>query len=124
MPSQLNHTVISLIPKVKQPESMKDLRPMSLCNVTYMLISKVVANRLKSILPRIIDVRKSAFVPGRLITDNFLVVYECFHFMKTKKTGRKGWAAAKLDMSKTYDRVEWGFVEHVMRAMGFPLRWI
>ena len=92
-----------------------------MCNVTYKLISKVMANRLKSILPRIIGDRQSAFVPGRLITDNFLVAYECFHFMKKKKTGRKGWAAAKPDISKAYDRVEWGFVEHVMKAMGFPL---
>ena len=55
MPRKLNYTVILLISKVKKPKYMKDLRPFSLCNMTYKLISKVMANRLKSIIPRIID---------------------------------------------------------------------
>jgi len=55
MPRKLNYTVILLISKVKKPKSMKDLRPFSLCNMTYKLISKVMANHLKSIIPRIID---------------------------------------------------------------------
>lgn len=66
MPSGLNHTFVVLIPKVRKSVHMKDLRPISLCNVSYKVISKVLANRLKSILPLIIDSSQSAFVPDVL----------------------------------------------------------
>ncbi|XP_073355407.1 uncharacterized protein [Aegilops tauschii subsp. strangulata] len=124
MPEGWNETCVVLIPKVKNPDSMKDLRPISLCNVVYKLISKVLANRLKQILPDIISPNQSAFVPGRLITDNILLAYECTHFIKKKRGGKEGYAAVKLDMSKAYDRVEWHFLEKMMRRMGFNEQWI
>lgn len=84
------------------PERMKELRPISLCNVLYRLISKVLANRLKGILPEIIAPNQSAFVPGRLITDNILLAYEVMDYMHKKRRGQEGVAALKLDMSKAY----------------------
>ncbi|XP_071674413.1 uncharacterized protein [Lolium perenne] len=113
MPPGWNETCIVLIPKVTDPDSMKDLRPISLCNVVYKIISKILVNRLKQILEEIISPNQSAFVPGRLITDNILLAYECTHFMKGKKSGKDGYAAVKLDMSKAYDRVEWAFMEQI-----------
>jgi hypothetical protein len=124
MPQGWNDTCVVLIPKTKSPESMKDLRPISLCNVVYKMVSKVLANRLKQILPEIISPNQSAFFPGRLITDNILLAYECTHYMKNKRNGRDGYAAIKLDMSKAYDRVEWYFLENMMRKLGFDERWI
>lgn len=75
MPEDLNYTYVVLIPKVKNPSKMTKLRPISLCNVSYKLISKVLANRLKCFHPSIIDENQSAFVPGRLVTDNILLFF-------------------------------------------------
>lgn len=117
--SDVNNTHIVLIPKGKNPSSPRDFRPISLCNVVMKIVSKTVANRIKTILPDLIDEEQSGIVSGRLIMGNALIVMECFHWLKKKKKGRKGMMALKLDMSKAYDRLEWDFVIGVLNAMGF-----
>ena len=105
-------------------QKVTDLRPISLCNVVYKVVSKVLANRLREVLPQIITPNQSAFFLGRLISDNILIAYELTHFLVNKREGKVGYAAIKLDMSKAYDRVEWCFLERMIRQLWFHERWI
>lgn len=118
MPTMVNETTLVLIPKVKNPQELAQFRPISLCNVLYKICSEVIANRLRLVLDDIISEEQSAFVPGRLITDNVLVTYENIHYL-TKKKGKTGACAVKLDMAKAYDRVEWIYLCSIMIKLGF-----
>ena len=103
---------------------MVEFRPISLCNNIYKLISKVRANRLRPILPSIITENQSAFIPNRLISDNVLVAFEFMHYLNHKVEGMDNYMSIKLDMSKTFDRVEWNFIKEVMEKMGFAKKWV
>ncbi|XP_074314076.1 uncharacterized protein LOC141649280 [Silene latifolia] len=122
-PREINTTNIVLIPKKKAPDKIRDFRPIILCNVAYKLVSKVLANRLKLFLNDIVSENQSAFTPGRAIADNILIAFEVFHYMKNSKS-TEGVMAVKLDMAKAYDRVEWHFLERVLRSMGFDGDWV
>lgn len=124
MDEKVNYTHIALIPKKKNLTKVSEFRPISLCNVMYKIVSKTLANRLKIILPNIISSNQSAFIPGRLITDNVLAEYETLHSMHSRMWGKAGYMALKLNLSKAHDRVEWTFLEAVMRSMGFAEKWI
>lgn len=119
IPASLNHTYITLVPKSKSPKRVTEFRPISLCNILYKLIAKVLANRLKSLLPHVVSESQSAFQSDKAISDNILVAFETLHHMKMKKSGKEGYMAMKLDMSKAYDRVEWIFLKSLMLKLGF-----
>lgn len=120
MPSDINETYICLIPKVNcLQKKITEFRPISLCNVIYKIISKVLANRLKKILPKVIREAQSAFVPGRQITNNKLVAFETMHCINKKRRGKKGMMTIELNKNKAYDRVKWPYLEAMMRRIGF-----
>lgn len=122
-PHNINDTNIILIPKIDNPTSMKDFRPISLCNVIYKLVSKVLANRLEGVLHNYIAEEQSAFIAARSIMDNVMIASEIIHHMKNKMRGQRGEMALKVDIIKAYDKVEWGYLRAIMIKMGFDDQW-
>lgn len=118
MLKQLNHNFTALIPKINCPKSAADFRPISLCNVVYKIISKLLSSRLKPLLNRIISPNQTTFLSGRLITDNIVIAHELVDTMRKTRT-QKGWMAVKLDMSKAFDRIEWSFLLGTLKKLGF-----
>lgn len=105
-PATLNDSTLVLIPKNDNVERMAYLWPITLCNVLYKIVAKVLANRLKEILSGVITENQSAFVLERNISDNVLVAFQLLHFMRNKNIGQVREIALKLDISKAYDRVD------------------
>ncbi|XP_074356438.1 uncharacterized protein LOC141696155 [Apium graveolens] len=110
MPRGLNEIYVVLIPKKKCLVSVWDLRPISLCNVVVKSITKVMVNQMKHMLDSVVFECQSAFIPGRLITDNIIVGFEMIHYLKRKRRGKDGCMALKIDMSKAYDMIEWDYL--------------
>lgn len=79
---------------------------------------------MKKVLPQVVSWNQSPFIPERLITDNIIIDYEALHIMKTRKRAHAGSMTIKLDMSKAYDKVEWGYLKAVMVKLGFGEHWI
>eukprot|EP00253_Pinus_taeda_P025327 PITA_25327 len=97
----INLAFLALIPKEKGANTFSRFHPISLCNIGYKLITKVIANRLKTILPSIIPENRGGFIQGRQIVDNYILVQEAIHSSLTRK--EKG-MVVKLDLESTFDR--------------------
>ncbi|XP_019167321.1 PREDICTED: uncharacterized protein LOC109163057 [Ipomoea nil] len=117
-----NDTLISLIPKVPNPTSVKQYRPISLCNVSYKLITKIMASRLKNMSRKLIGPHQTSFVPGRQISDNVLLYQEVLSSMKNKK-GKSGWMVMKIDLEKAYDKLSWDFIKDTVEDIGLNDTW-
>ena len=119
---ELNAIVISLVPKVTNPSSLNDYRPISCCSTIYKCISKVIANRLKLVLHSLIDKAQSAFIKGRHISDNILLTQELMRNYHHKDSQVRG--AIKVDLTKEFDYVRWEFILDLLSALRFPERMI
>lgn len=93
--SSINRTNITLVQKISNPSKMTDFRLLSLSNVVYKLVTKLLANRLKNVLPHIISENQSVYLSKRLITNNVLVVFELMHYLEPKKEGKENFMAGK-----------------------------
>lgn len=98
----INHKVISIIPKVKQVSIMKHYRPISLCNVLYKIVSKVLTHRLQPFMHCLVSEEQNAFTKGRLILNNIIIRHEVMHHLKLRKKNKNYEMALKLDINKAY----------------------
>ncbi|KAL6190194.1 hypothetical protein ACLB2K_036592 [Fragaria x ananassa] len=119
----LNHTNIALIPKIENPSKVNDFRPISLCNVAYKIITKIMIKRLKPLLEKCISKNQGAFAPGRAIQDNILIAHEIFSDFH-RRTGRNSAMAVKLDLEKAYDLLDWSYIQACLCKFGFHSDWI
>nr|GEV87928.1 hypothetical protein [Tanacetum cinerariifolium] len=114
---ELNHTIISLIPKVTTPMRIHDYRPISCCNVLFKCISKIISNRMKDCLPNLVSLNQSAFVPERRISDNILLTQELMHNYHLDRGPSR--CVFKVDIQKAYDTIDWKFLHDVLVGFGF-----
>ncbi|RVW84239.1 Transposon TX1 uncharacterized 149 kDa protein [Vitis vinifera] len=117
----LNSTFLVLIPKKGGAEDLGDFRPISLLGGVYKLLAKVLSNRIKGVLDKVVSPDQNAFVKGRQILDASLIANEVIdYWLKRKEKG----VICKLDIEKAYDSINWNFLMKVMRKMGFGDRWL
>jgi hypothetical protein len=119
MPTEINETIIVLIPKTNDLEALKDFRPISLCNVIYKIVTKCIVNRLRPMLDGLINEAQSTFIPRRLITDNALIAFECFIAYRRTRKKDGSFCAYKLDLTKAYERVDWHYLKLILTKFGF-----
>ena len=117
----LNSTFMVLIPKRGGVEDLKDFRPISLTGSIYKLIVKVLANRMKKVMNKLVNSAHNAFVEGRQILDASLIANEVINLMLKKK---EKWVLCKLDIEKAYDKINWNFLTTVLGKMGFKEKWL
>lgn len=120
-----NSTAISFIPKVAYPNTMRDFRPISCCKTVYKTVSKVIVARMKPLIPKLVDGRQSAFVQGRSISENIMLMQQFLR--NSHRSGGTPRCAIKVDLLKAYDSIEWNFLFNVLKVVGFPprmLSWI
>ena len=122
LPKGVNSTIQALIPKKLDSLEIRDYQPIACCNILYKIVSKVLANRLKQLLPRIILENQSAFVEGRLLMENVLLASELVKDYHKEEIALR--CVMKIDISKAFDSVQWSFVLKCLCALGFPERFI
>lgn len=106
---------------MKDPQSINDFRPISLIGCVYKIVAMTLANRLKLVMPDIIDERQSAFITGRHLLHGVLIANEV---VDEAKRSQKSCLVFKVDYEKTYDSVSWKFLSHMMSRLGFYSKWI
>jgi hypothetical protein len=114
--NQLNNTFIVLIPKSNLPQQFADFCPISLCNLCYKIISKIIARRIRPILSRALSDEQLGFLKGRQILDAIGTAQECIHSIKTKHLQA---ILLKLDLKKAFDCINWNFLHLILLQCGF-----
>lgn len=113
----VNQGLIKLIPKGGDKTLIKNWRPITLLNVSYKILVKLVARRLKKILPKIVSSTQTRFVKGRYILENLVTCWESLHWAKES---RQSGAMLLINVEKAYDRIEWDYIIKMLHSLGFP----
>ena len=116
-----NSTFLALISKETNPASFDRFRTISLCNASYKIIAKLLTNRIKPMLGKLISESQGGFVKGRHILDNVIQVQEAMHSSNLRK--EKG-MLIKLDMANAFDRVKLSFLYQVLLSFGFEQEFV
>lgn len=119
MIGDINHTFLTLIPKIVEPTKPYDFRPVALYNVIYKIVTKVLCNRIKPILSSIISLFQTSFIAGRNATDNATILLEVVHAIQLM-AGRRRYMVIKFDLAKAYDKMEWSFICESLDLLHFP----
>jgi len=117
----LNASFIALISKHEKDMTPDRFMPIALCNVVYKIISKVIANRLKPLLPTLVSEEQTGYVEGRQILNNIIQAHEVVHSLKNNK---QAGMIIQLDLVKDYDKLSWSYIREVLKAYGFDHNWI
>jgi len=117
----LNATFIALVPKAEESNTPDKYRPIALCNIIYKIVSKVIATRLKPLLPLIISPEQSGYVEGWQIMDGIILTHEIIHSLKQTK---KPSMLLKIDLSKAFDSISWVYIQKILAAFGFSPSWV
>ncbi|RVW17639.1 Transposon TX1 uncharacterized 149 kDa protein [Vitis vinifera] len=120
MTCSLNATFLVFIPKKRRAGDMKDFRPISLLGSLYKLLAKVLANRLKRVMGKVVSNSQNAFVGSKQILDAILIANEA---VDSRKRSSNAGLVCKLDIEKAYDQVSWKFLLSVLEKMGFGPKW-
>ncbi|GJW99600.1 RNA-directed DNA polymerase, eukaryota, partial [Tanacetum coccineum] len=115
-----NSSFIALIPKVMDAKFVTDFRPISLIGCVYKVITKILANRLATVISDLVSDIQSAFVANRQILDGPFILNELLAWCKRKK---KQAMIFKVDFAKAYDSVRWDYLLDVLQAFGFGPNW-
>ncbi|XP_062075415.1 uncharacterized protein LOC133779472 [Humulus lupulus] len=121
-PSELHETTLSLIPKVANPSRAVDYRPIACCSTLYKCMSKLICKRLADIHPDLIQPNQGAFVKGRYIAHNIMIFQVLIKNYGRATTSSR--CAIKIDLRKAYDTVDWVFLENLLKALNFPMKFI
>lgn len=123
IPYDVLEAFITLIPKKERPENASDFRLITILNIIYKIVTKVLVNRLRPFMKEFIGSYQNSFLRGRSTLDNIILTQEIVHGMNRKKE-KKGAMILKLDLQKTYYSLDWDFLDLILKEFEFPAKFV